>query len=153
MSVNLFKIIAVCNEIFKANNNKTRLVSQVGINPKYPVYVANDWNLSEQTGFDAGTNAKIEKGRLIIKYYNPTTTEYDEDFQDALDLIEQKGVGYENRLDQFNGHWKALGYSNQVIFLTVEIVSRGETVSDNVEGMINPNISEAVLELTFEINW
>ena len=153
MHVNIFRVIDVCNAIFKANNNPTRLVSQVGTNPKYPLYLASDWQIKEQTGFDAGTNARIEKGTLSIIGHNPTPLDQDEGFQDALDFIEQKGVGYENRVDQFRGHWTNLGYSNQVVFLTVEILSRGESLSENTDGVINPQGLEAVLELSYEVNW
>ena len=150
----LFKIIQTINAVWKANNNKTILVSQLSTNPKYPSYLAHDLEIKEVAGFDAGTNNRIEKAVLQILGYNETPLDRDQEFQSALDILEQTGVGYRNRLDQINGHWKVLFPASLLRFLSLEVESRGESLDPGtIAGIVNPFVSSARVGMLYQVSW
>ena len=150
----IYEIIACLNSIFIANNNKTRLVTEATVEGKVPTYVCSAMEVINTMSFDSGTRERVKTINLTIVGHNPTPLELDTEFQGALDLIENVGINYENRLDQMNGAWTALGYSSNIKFLSVEVMSRSTNFeSDTLAGIVTPHVTQALIKFVYSVTW
>ena len=151
--MHLEDLLQCFNKIFSDNNKKVKIVADLKVDPRYPIYRAMNLRIDEEKSFDAGTDSRIETALLGVYAEDETQIYQNKEFMSAIEILETRGTGYQDRLDTINGTWTALNLDQNIKFISVDVPSKEDSVEPDPQKMIAPHVSTVTIAVKYSVKW